>query len=105
MIKLSAGDIVLVDLGYAAKVRPCLVIAPTPDSRRNMSVFAPVTTEARGGETEIPFPKPAWMRQSSVINLVGMFGYDNAKVERFLGRLPVPVMDKVLNGIAKMLDL
>jgi mRNA interferase MazF len=39
MTSFKRGDVVLVDLGYVAKVRPCVVISiPNPDSRRNMSV-------------------------------------------------------------------
>jgi mRNA interferase MazF len=57
MTSFKRGDVVLVDLGYVATVRPCVVISiPNTDSRRNMSVVAPLTTEIRGGECEVPFP-------------------------------------------------
>ena len=60
MTGFNRGDVVLVDLGMSAKVRPCVVISiGSPDSQRNMSVVVPMTTEIRGGECEIPFPKPA----------------------------------------------
>src|SRR5580698_3103870 len=53
MISFKRGDVVLVDLGYVAKVRPCIVVSiPNADSQRNMSVVAPLTTEIRGGECE-----------------------------------------------------
>ncbi|MGA2658909.1 MAG: type II toxin-antitoxin system PemK/MazF family toxin [Verrucomicrobiota bacterium] len=65
MTSFKRGDVVLVDLGYVAKVRPCVVISiPAADSRRNMSVVAPLTTEIRGGECEVPFPKPKSPDQS-----------------------------------------
>ena len=32
------GDIVLVDLGMVAKVRPCLVLCANPDSERGVSI-------------------------------------------------------------------
>jgi mRNA interferase MazF len=48
MTSFKRGDVVLVDLGYVAKVRPCVVISiPKADSQRNMSVVAPLTTENR----------------------------------------------------------
>lgn len=51
MTSFSRGDVVTVDLGAAAKVRPCVVVSiPYADSQRNMSVVVPMTTEARGGE-------------------------------------------------------
>lgn len=56
MTGFRRGDVMLVDLGMAAKVRPCVVISVgNPDSRRNMSVVVPMTTEIRGGECEIHF--------------------------------------------------
>jgi mRNA interferase MazF len=59
MTAFKRGDVVIVDLGMAAKIRPCVVISvDNPDSRRNMSVVVPMTTEIRGGECEIRFPKP-----------------------------------------------
>lgn len=62
----------------ATKVRPCVVVSvPQPDSQRNMSVVVPMTTEIRGGEGEIRFPKPAWLRQESVVNVLGIAGVDN----------------------------
>ncbi|SPE62477.1 hypothetical protein SBV1_850006 [Verrucomicrobia bacterium] len=42
------GDIVLVDLGMVAKVRPCLVLCVSPDSERTVSIVAPLTGEIRG---------------------------------------------------------
>lgn len=42
------GDIWLVDLGYAAKVRPCLVISiPVLDEDRALATLIPHTTSVR----------------------------------------------------------
>ena len=94
MTAFNRGDVVLVDLGFAAKVRPCVVISINrTDSQRNMSVVVPMTTEIRGGECEVSFPKPAWLRQESVVNVLGIAGVDNAKIERRLAAFPA---DKLL---------
>jgi mRNA interferase MazF len=51
MTNFKRGDVVLVVLGYIAKVRPCVVVSvPNADRQRNMSVVAPLTREIRGGE-------------------------------------------------------
>jgi hypothetical protein len=51
MTNFSRGDVVMVDLGMAAKVRPCVVVSVSqPDRQRNLSVVVPMTTEIRGGE-------------------------------------------------------
>ena len=106
MTNLKRGDIVLVDLGYVAKVRPCVVVSiPNADTRRNMSVVAPLTTQTRGGECEVSFPKPAWMNENAVINLIGLLGVDNVKIGRFLGRMLPATMDAVDDGLSRMLGL
>jgi mRNA interferase MazF len=102
---LKAGEVVLVDLGYTAKVRPCVVFAPKPDSQRNIAIVVPLTTEIRGGECEIPYPKPAWLRQPGVLNLAGITSVDHAKVERRLGPFPVSSFKQAKEALAKILDL
>jgi len=93
MTSFSRGDVVMVDLGMAAKIRPCVVVSiSNPDSQRNMSVVVPMTTEIRGGESEVPFPKPAWLRQESVVNVLGIAGVDNAKIERRISACPADKM-------------
>jgi mRNA interferase MazF len=73
MVSFKRGDVVLVDLGMTAKVRPCVVVSVSnPDRERNMSVVVPMTTEIRGGPCEIRFPKPSWLRQESVVNVIGI---------------------------------
>jgi mRNA interferase MazF len=80
MINLDRGDVVLVDLGMAAKTRPCVVVSRRqPNPKRNLTVVVPMTTEIRGGETEIAFPKPPWLCQQSVVNVLGIAGVDHAR--------------------------
>ena len=106
MTGFKRGDVVLVDLGMAAKVRPCVVISVSnPDSQRNMSVVVPMTTEIRGGECEIQFPKPVWLRQESVVNVLGIAGVDNAKIERRLSAFPADKMPEIESVLKRVLGL
>ena len=106
MISFERGDVVLVDLGSVAKIRPCLVVSiNSPDSQRNMSVVVPMTTEIRGGECEVPFPKPRWLKEKSVINVLGISGVDNAKIIRRIAPFPAPELERVFETIARMLGL
>jgi len=103
---MKRGDVVLVDLGYAAKVRPAVVVSiEKADSQRNMSVIAPITTEIRGGQCEVRFPKPPWLLQPSVVNLLGIVGVDNAKIQRVLGPFPSKELGDIDNGLRRMLKL
>jgi len=105
MTSFSRGDVV-VDLGMAAKVRPCVVVSiNTPDRQRNMSVVVPMTTEIRGGECEISFPKPAWLRQESVVNVLGIAGVDNSKIERRIAAFPADKMLALESVLKRLLGL
>ena len=76
-----------------------------PDRQRNMSVVVPMTTEIRGDECEIPFPKPAWLRQESVINVLGIAGVDNARIERRLAAFPADKLAEVESVLKRLLGL
>jgi mRNA interferase MazF len=104
-ISLKIGDVVLVDLGMVAKVRPCLVLAPNPDSERSVAIVAPLTTEIRGGESEITFPKPAWLNSTSVLNLSGIAAVERARIQHRLGPFPPAKLKEAQTALAKILGL
>jgi mRNA interferase MazF len=104
MTGFKRGDVVVVDLGMSAKVRPCVVVSVSnPDRQRNMSVVVPMTTEIRGGECEVHFPKPAWLRQESVVNVLGIAGVDNAKIERRISAFPAEKMVEIESVLKRIL--
>ena len=106
MTKFDRGDVVIVDLGMTAKTRPCVVVSVRqPDKGRNMSVVVPMTTEIRGGECEVAFPKPAWLNQESVVNVLGIAGVDNAKIIRRIAPFPKAAFSEVMDVAAQMLGL
>ena len=106
MTSFDRGDVVVVDLGVAAKTRPCVVVsARQPDRNRNMAVVVPMTTEIRGGECEVTFPKPAWLRQESVVNVLGIAGVDHARVVQRIAPFPKDSFPKVMEATARMLGL
>ena len=106
MTNFNRGDVVVVDLGMTAKVRPCVVVSiGQPDRSRNMAVVVPMTTEIRGGECEVRFPKPAWLRQESVVNVLGLAGVDNAKIERRIAAFPADKMAELESVLKRLLGL
>src|SRR5258708_6558659 len=59
MAKPSPGEILQVDLGLTAKVRPCLVLSDYPaDDELALVVIVPQTTAVRGNRWEFPVSKP-----------------------------------------------
>jgi mRNA interferase MazF len=106
MTNFSRGDVVIVDLGMMAKVRPCVVVSISNSDRcRNMSVVVPMTTEIRGGECEIRFPKPPWLRQDSVVNVLGISGVDNSKIERRISTFPPDKFSEIESTLIRLLKL
>ena len=106
MTSFSRGDVVSVDLGVIAKVRPCVVVSiARPDSQRNMSIVVPMTTEKRGGECEVDFPKPPWLKQPGVINVLGIAGVDNARIERRLGTFPTVKLKEIETVLRRAMAL
>ena len=106
MTNFERGDVVLADFGIAGKVRPCVVVSiRQADSQRNMSILAPMTTMIKGGECEVHFPKPRWLGDESVVNVLGVAGVDNARITRRLGRFPEESFDQVLDALACALGL
>ncbi len=99
------GDIVLVDLGMVAKVRPCLVVCSQPDSQRTVAIVAPLTREIRGGESEIQFPKPPWLKEESVVNLSGLGSVERHRIERRLGQFPADRFRDVRKVLSRMFGL
>lgn len=106
MTKFDCGDVVVVDLGMMDKTRPCVVVSVRqPDRERNLSVVVPMTTEIRGRACEVAFPKPAWLNQEAVVNVLGIAGVDNAKIIRRIAPFPKAAFSEVVDMAARMIGL
>jgi mRNA interferase MazF len=80
----NRGEVWLVDLGYAAKVRPCLVISiPALDQDRALSTLVPHTTSARGSRFEIDI-RARFLREG-VFDAQNLVTIPHAKPIRKLG--------------------
>ena len=100
----NRGEVWLVDLGYAAKVRPCLVLSiPADDEDRALATLVPHTTSVRGSRFEIA-TKVTFLR-------VGAFDAQNlvtipyAKLIRRLGTLESNQLLAVENTVRFWLGL
>jgi mRNA interferase MazF len=86
MASPGRGEVWLVDLGYIAKVRPCLVIStPALERDRALATVVPHTTSARGSRFEVnvqaKFLKPG------VFDIQNLITIPHAKLIRKLGEL------------------
>ena len=86
MANPNRGEVWLVDLGYAAKVRPCLVISiPALDEDRALSTLVPHTTSTRGSRFEVSV-RVRYLREGA-FDTQNVVTIPHAKLIRRLGSL------------------
>lgn len=94
MSSLDRGEVWLVDLGYAAKVRPCLVISiPALQQDRALATLVPHTTSPRGSRFEVEV-KVNFLREG-VFDVQNIITIPHAKLLRKLGNLTPEQMTKI----------
>lgn len=90
----NRGEVWLVDLGYTAKVRLCLVISiPALDQDRALATLIPHTTSSRGSRFEVKV-EVKFLR-SGVFDVQNLITIPHAKLLRKLGSLTPEQLVKV----------
>lgn len=88
------GEVWLVDLGYVAKVRPCLVVSiPALDRDRALATLVPHTTSSRGSRFEVQVN--ARFLREGVFDVQNIVTIPHAKLLRKLGSLTPEQMVEV----------
>ena len=100
----NRGEIWLVDLGFAAKTRPCLVLSiPAEDEDRALATIVPHTTSARGSRFEVAlkinFLKPGVFDAQNLVTI------PHAKLVRKLGALTSQQMADIEDAVCDWLGL
>lgn len=86
MANPNRGEVWLVDLGYAAKVRPCLILSvPAADEDRALATLVPHTTSLRNSRFEVKL-KIHFLREGG-FDAQNLVTIPHAKLIRSLGRL------------------
>ena len=100
----NRGEIWLVDLGLAAKVRPCLVMSiAAGDSDRALAALIPHTTAARGTRFECSVPV-AFLKPGA-FDAQGIVTVPHAKLLRRLGTLRPEQLTRVEDAVCLWLGL
>lgn len=98
------GEVWLVDMGYAAKVRPALVLSvPIEGDERVITTVVPHTTSAR--DTRFEFPSSVRWLKDGVFDAQGIGTYPTVKLIRRLGVLPRDQLAEVESRVRLLLDL
>lgn len=86
MSRAERGEVWIVDLGLAAKVRPALVISvPANDEERSLVTAVAHTTSSRGGRFEVAV-RPLFLK-SGVFDAQNLVTIPEAKLIRCIGAL------------------
>ena len=99
MPRTSRDEVWIVDLGYSAKIRLCLVLSVPPlDGERVLITLVPHTTAVRGTRFELSVPKP-FLRPGS-FNAQGIVTVASERAIRKLGELSSTETDAVVVAAA-----
>ena len=98
------GEVWLVDLGMAAKVRPAVVISvPADDADRALVTLVPHTTSSRQSRFEVAVSLP--VLRAGVFDAQNLITIPHAKLVRVLGRLSGAQLAAVERGVCTWLGI
>lgn len=104
MSRADRGEVWLIDLGYVAKTRPCLVLSvPLIDTDRALVTVIPHTTSPRGTRFEVAVPRA--FLQLGVFDAQNPTSITEAKLIRKLGDLQVDQLSRVETAVRTWLGL
>ena len=104
MPAVSPGEVWLTDFGMTAKVRPALVLTPSPASEElDLVTLLLHTTATRGNRWELDIPKP--FLKPGAFHLQQIQTVSTVRLERRLGVLTPVEMDKVKQALKGRLSL
>ncbi|MDX1945522.1 MAG: type II toxin-antitoxin system PemK/MazF family toxin [Pirellulaceae bacterium] len=88
MSRAKRGEVWIVDLGLAAKIRPCLVLSvPTDPQDRVLVTIVPRTTSVQGTRFEVP-ATARFLQENGVFDAQQVITVAQVKLVRKLGELP-----------------
>jgi len=98
------GEVWLVDLGMAAKVRPALVVSiPADDADRALVTLVPHTTSPRQSRFEVSVSVP--FLRAGVFDAQNLVTIPHAKLVRVLGKLGPAHLASVERAVSLWLGL
>ncbi len=104
MPRTNPGEIWIVDLGLAAKVRPCLILGDYPeDDELALIVIVPHTTAVRSNRWEMAIPKT--FLKAGVFHLQQIQSVPIVRLQRKVGHLTEQELRRVRSKLSNLLHL
>ena len=105
-INPQVGEVWYADLGIAAKSRPVLVlVVPGEGAARDLVIVAPLTSQIRSMEGEVPLGPVRWLPKPSAVNVQGLASFHRGKLARRMGRLTDVQLGSVKEALRNMFKL
>ena len=100
----ARGEVWLVDMGYAAKVRPAVVMSvPVEGDERVLTTVVPHTTSVRGTRFETS-SDVRWLKVGA-FDAQGIGTFPTVKLIKRLGKLPDDQLSQVESCVRLLLNL
>ena len=105
-MRIEPGEVYQVDLGLGGKVRYMVVVSRfDSDPPRALVLCAPITTQYRKSDYEVPIGKPKYLKESSYVNLQGIVTIQFRELKRKAGQLETNIFNQVKNAIRYTFNL
>lgn len=104
MSKANRGEVWIVDLGLAAKVRPCLILSiPFTDQERSLVTVVAHTTSVRGGRFEVA-ARPLFLK-AGAFDAQNLVTIPEARLIRRVGTLRTEDLASIEKSVRAWLGL
>jgi len=98
------GEIWMIDLGLAAKIRPCLILSTDfYDDERAVVTYVPRTTSRRGGRFEVAHQASRFLPGAFDAQNIGTV--PTAKLMKFLAQIDASTLEQVEAAVGIWLGL
>ena len=100
------GEVYLVDLGIAGKIRPMIVLSrEDSDPRRALAICAPITTSSRDSKYEIAIGNSKFLKSESFVNVQGLQAISHHELHRKIGTISDAYLSQIKDALLFALDL
>jgi mRNA interferase MazF len=94
------GEVYLVDLGIAVKVRPMIVLSrEDSDPPRALAICAPITTSSRDSKYEVAVSHPNFLKSDSFVNVQGLQAISHHELHRQLGNISEAYLSQIRDAL------
>jgi len=102
----KVGEVYLVDLGIAGKVRPVVEVSrEDPEAPRALSAVVPLTSQNRDSRYEVKMPRVPWLSLQSFANVQAISSVEHHELTNRRGKFKASVVKQIRESIRWALEL